>query len=121
MLATDLGQLGLMCGQPRAAELAAEAIASLKEASWIENGTIPEECLCLLLQFQAFTLFLTPQEHCIASSLDYKYGDTLLDFFFLINHLFLILFLKLIINYRKCLVLATLLLSSANHMTSQCL
>ena len=77
-LPSDLSSLGRMRGQSRAATLASEAITSLKASSCINNDTISTEHLRSLLEFQYFIMYLTPQERRVASSLDFKPGDSVL-------------------------------------------
>ena len=67
-----------MRGQSRAAKLATEALTALRASSCIQNEQISTEHLRSLLEFQYFVMFLTPQERRVASSLDYKPGDSLL-------------------------------------------
>ena len=84
-LTKDMGNLGRMRGQSRSAQLAAEAITSLRASACIQNDQISVEHLRSLLEFQYFVMFLTPQERRVASSLDYKPGDSLLNFASKIN------------------------------------
>ena len=84
-LPTDLSSLGRMRGQSRAAKLATEALRSLQASSCINNDQISTEHLRSLLEFQYFIMYLTPQERRVASSLDYKPGDSLLHFASKIN------------------------------------
>ena len=84
-LPSDLSSLGRMRGQARAATLATEAVTSLRASSCIHNDQISLEHLRSLLEFQYFVMFLTPQERRVASSLDYKPGDSVLNFASKIN------------------------------------
>lgn len=79
-LPSALSSLGRMRGQPRAAMLATEAVNSLQASSCIQNNQISVEHVRSLLEFQYFVMFLTPQERRAASSLDYKPGDSVLNF-----------------------------------------
>ena len=84
-LPSDLSSLGRMRGQSRAAKLATEAVTSLRASSCIHNEQISIEHLRDLIEFQYFVMFLTPQERRVASSLEYKPGDSLLHFASKIN------------------------------------
>ena len=84
-LTKDMGNLGRMRGQSRAAQLATEAVNSLRASSCIQNDHISVEHFRSLLEFQHFVMFLTPQERRVASSLDFKPGDSLLNFASKIN------------------------------------
>merc|ERR1712035_262822 len=74
-----------MRGQARAATLATQAVTSLRASSCVHNDQISLEYLRSLLEFQYFVMFLTPQERRVASSLDYKPGDSVLSFASKIN------------------------------------
>lgn len=63
-----------------AAEKANEAIKALKYASWLEYETFPESRLRAVLEFQHYILYLTPQERCVASSLQFKLEHSLIEF-----------------------------------------
>ena len=79
-LNNHLGSLGHMRAQARSAELATEAMNALKQSSWINNGYLSENSLRDILEFQYYISFLTPQERRIASAIEFKPGDNLLQF-----------------------------------------
>ena len=79
-LQTNLGNLGHMRAQARSAELATDAITALNNSSWIQNGSVSEKSLRDILEFQYYISFLTPSERRIASGLEFKPGDNLLNF-----------------------------------------
>lgn len=55
-----------MRGQARAASIVSEAIESLRATDWFEDSKLSEEKLCLVLEFQNYIVYLTPQEQRIA-------------------------------------------------------
>ena len=79
-LTTNLGTFSYLRGQARAANVANEALDALRTASWLTNGSLTEERLRCLLEFLCYIQFLSPNERRIASSINFKPGDSLMDF-----------------------------------------
>ncbi|MPC86176.1 hypothetical protein E2C01_080992 [Portunus trituberculatus] len=65
--------------QARSAQLANQAVSSLK-ASWFQNDTLDEESFRLIMEFQYYIQLLNPEECHITSTLQYRKGESLLDF-----------------------------------------
>ena len=63
--------------QARSAQLANQAVSSLKASSWCQNGTLDEESFRLIMEFQYYIQLLSPEECHIASTLQYKKGESL--------------------------------------------
>ena len=66
--------------QAHAADFANEAIVALQSANLSENGKTSLEMLCTVFEFQYYKIYLAPQERRIASTLDFKPGQSLMDF-----------------------------------------
>ncbi|MPC61248.1 hypothetical protein E2C01_055316 [Portunus trituberculatus] len=66
--------------QTRSAQLANQAVSSLKASSWFQNGTLDEESFRLIMEIQYHIQLLNPEERHIASTLQYTKGASLLDF-----------------------------------------
>ena len=79
-LTSQLGTSNYLRGQARAANVANEAIDALNSASWLNSGTLTESRLRSLIEFLVYIQFLSPNERRIASSLDFKPGDSLMDY-----------------------------------------
>lgn len=77
---TQFSQLSYLRAQSRSAQLASIAVDSLKASSWIQNGVVTEEHFRTIIEFMYYINFLNPQERRIASTLEYKQSDSLLDF-----------------------------------------
>ena len=79
-LTTDLGNLGILKGQAYAADFANEAISALQSANWSENGKISLDRLRTVFEFQYYIMYLAPQERRVASTLDFKPDQSLMEF-----------------------------------------
>lgn len=79
-LTTDLGNLGILRGQAHAADFANEAITALQSAKWSENGKITLDRLRTVFEFQYYIMYLATQERRVASTIDFKPDQSLMDF-----------------------------------------
>ena len=79
-LTTDLGNLGILKGQAYAADFANEAISALQSANWSEDGKISLDRLRTVFEFQYYVMYLAPQERRVASTLDFKPDQSLMEF-----------------------------------------
>ena len=79
-LSHQFGNVDYRRAQARSAQLANQAVSSLKTSSWFTNGTIDEDSFRLIMEFQYYVQLLTPEERHIASTLQYSKGESLLDF-----------------------------------------
>ena len=79
-LTNNLGNVGHLRAQAVTAQIAAEALESLKTANWIVNDSISVDRLRIILEYLMYVPLLTPQEKRLASSLDFKLDDTIFDF-----------------------------------------
>ncbi len=79
-LASQLGTSDYLTGQARASNIANEAIDALNKASWFTNGAMTEVRLRSVLEFLYCIQYLSAIERHIASSIDFKPSDSLIDF-----------------------------------------
>ena len=77
---THFSSLTYLTAQSRSAELATDALESLKTAGWIQNDVLTTENFYRIIEFQYYINFISPQERRIASSLQYTQNESLLDF-----------------------------------------
>ena len=79
-LSTQFGSVDYRRAQARSAQLANQAVSSLKASSWFNNGSLDEDSFRLIMEFQYYIQLLTPEERHIASTLQYSKGESLLEF-----------------------------------------
>ena len=79
-LTSSLGSFDYLRSQAKSADIANEAIDSLTKASWLVDGALPVERLRKLLEIMTYIPFLVPHERRVASSLDFKPNEELIDF-----------------------------------------
>ena len=79
-LTSNLSNLGHLRAQAVTAQIANEALESLKAAQWIVNDQISVDRLKVILEYLMYVPLLTPQERRAASSLEFKLDETIINF-----------------------------------------
>ena len=79
-LSHQFGNVDYRRAQARSAQLANQAISSLKTSSWITNGSIDEASFRLIMEFQYYIQLLTPEERHVASTIQFSKGESILNF-----------------------------------------
>ena len=79
-MSNQSGTVDFRRAQARSAQLANQAVSSLKASNWFVNGTLDEDSFRLILEYIFYIQLLTPAERHTASTLPYTKGESLLDF-----------------------------------------